>query len=86
MANYRVELAATAERSLRKIPKRDLRRVIEALQMLAITPMPTGCRKLSEHGGIFRVRVGVYRIIYEVFRERLIVKVIKIGHRKDVYR
>lgn len=86
MANYKVELTRTAEKQLRKLPKSDLPRIVQALHMLAITPLPQGCRKLSGYTNTFRVRIGVYRIIYEIIEHRLIVKVLKLGHRKDVYR
>lgn len=86
MANYRVELSHTAEKQLKRLPRADLQRVVAALEMLAITPLPNGCRKLSGQDGIFRVRVGTYRIIYELFADHLVVRVLKVGHRKDVYR
>ena len=86
MADYKVELTRTAEKQLWKLPKKELPKVVEALKMLAITPLPRGCRKLSGHASTFRVRVGLYRIIYEIIESRVIVKVLKIGHRKDVYR
>lgn len=86
MGNYKVELTGSAERQLRRLPRVELRRVAAALEMLAITPLPVGCRKLVGTTNIFRVRVGVYRIIYELYTDRLVVRVLKIGHRKDVYR
>lgn len=86
MANYNVALTSTAEKQLRKLPKKDLPRVARALEMLALTPLPQGCRKLSGQTNTYRVRVGVYRIIYEIWAAVVLVKVLKIGHRKDVYR
>lgn len=86
MANYRVELTRTAEKQLKRVPKSDVPRVVAALEMLALTPLPTGCRKLAGHQDLFRVRVGVSRILYELLEERVVVKVLKIGHRKDIYR
>ncbi len=86
MANYRVELTAAAEKQLKKIPKIDLRRITAALEMLALAPLPQGCRKMSALTDTFRVRIGVYRIIYEIHAHIVLVRVVKIGHRKDVYR
>lgn len=86
MADYSVELTRSAERQLRKIPKVELPRIVQAIEMLALTPLPPGCRKLTGQGNAFRVRVGVYRIIYEIVAQRLIVRILKIGQRKDVYR
>jgi len=54
--------------------------------MLAIDPRPRGARKLSGHDDVFRVRTGRYRLLYSIEDKRLIVLVLKIGHRKDVYR
>ncbi len=86
MANYKIEITATAEKSLNKIPRRDLKKVVEAIQVLAISPFPSGCRKLKGEEDVYRVRQGNYRIIYEVIDTKLVVLVLKIGHRKDIYK
>lgn len=86
MANYKIEISSTAEKALKKIPKKDLIKVIEAIQILSINPFPPGSRKLSGEDGVYRVRQGNYRIIYEVVDGKLIILVLKIGHRKDIYR
>lgn len=86
MANYKIEITASAEKSLKKIPKKDLEKVVEAIQVLAISPFPSGCRKLKGEEDVYRVRQGNYRIIYEVIDSKLIVLVLKIGHRKDIYK
>ncbi|WP_372655262.1 type II toxin-antitoxin system RelE/ParE family toxin [Halobacteriovorax sp.] len=86
MANYKIEITSTAEKSLKKIPKKDLKKVVEAIQVLAISPFPSGCRKLKGEEDVYRVRQGNYRIIYEVIDNKLIVLVLKIGHRKDIYK
>lgn len=86
MVNYKIEITATAEKSLKKIPKKDLQKIVEAIQVLAISPFPDGCRKLRGEEDVYRVRQGNYRIIYEVIDSRLIVLVLKIGHRKDIYK
>ena len=86
MANYRIEITATAEKSLKKIPKKDIQKIVEAIQVLAISPFPEGCRKLKGEEDVYRVRQGNYRIIYEVIDKKLIVLVLKIGHRKDIYK
>jgi mRNA interferase RelE/StbE len=56
------------------------------IQALAINPRPVGCRKLEGYEATFRIRVGRYRILYDVLDERLVVIVLKVGHRRDVYR
>ena len=86
MAVYRVEIARSAEKQLRKIPRQDQKRLGRAMLALADEPFPTGTRKLTGYDDVYRVRVGRYRILYSVSNARLIVLVLKIGHRKEVYR
>ena len=86
MANYKIEISASAEKYIKKIPKKDLAKVIKAIQILGINPYPEGCRKLQGHEDVYRVRQGNYRIIYEVEDKKLIILVLKIGHRKDIYK
>ena len=86
MGSYRVELTRSAEQTLKKLPKEILPRILAALQGLTFDPYPVGCRKLAGQPGAFRVRVGHYRILYDVFAKLVLVRVLKIGHRKDVYR
>jgi mRNA interferase RelE/StbE len=86
MASYSVELTATAERQLRKLGKPEQARLVTAIRRLAEEPRPRGARKLQGFDDLFRIRVGTYRVIYSVEEERLLVLVLKLGHRKDVYR
>jgi len=86
MVNYRIEFSSTAEKALKKIPKKDLIKIINSIQILAINPFPEGCRKLAGEEGTYRIRQGTYRIIYEVEGKYLKVLILKIGHRKDIYR
>ena len=86
MASYRIEVSATAERQIRTLPRADQVRVIRVIQGLATDPRPPGCRKLSGHDGVFRVRVGRYRVLYAIEDRRLVIIVLKVGDRKDVYR
>ncbi|UCF47513.1 MAG: type II toxin-antitoxin system RelE/ParE family toxin [Myxococcales bacterium] len=86
MASYNVELTRTAEKQLRRIAKRDRKRVVEAIQGLAERPRPRGARKLQGYDDIYRIRVGQYRIVYEVFEDRVVLIVLKVGHRKDIYK
>jgi len=82
---YTVEILRTAQAQLAKIAKQDRGRVIAAIRALADVPRPHGCKKLSGRPA-WRIRVGTYRVLYEIHDERLVVVVISIGHRKDVYR
>jgi mRNA interferase RelE/StbE len=86
MASYRIEVSASAERQIRRLPRVDQLRVLRVIQSLASDPKPPGCRKLSGHDDVFRVRIGRYRVLYAVEGRRLIVIVLKVGDRKDVYR
>lgn len=86
MARYRVEISGTAEKQLRKLRIEDRRRVAHALVGLGHDPHPQGSRKLSGYTDVFRIRIGVFRVLYSVEGRRLIVIILKIGHRKDVYR
>ena len=86
MASYNVELTRTAEKQLRRIAKRDRNRMVEAIRGLADTPRPNGARKLQGYDAVYRIRVGRHRVVYEVFDDRVIVIVLKVGHRKDIYK
>ena len=79
---FTVEILRFAQRKLAKI---DRHRIITAIRRLASDPRPTGSKKLSGRSA-WRIRVGVYRVIYEIADDRLLVLVVAIGHRKEVYR
>lgn len=84
-ASYSVVIKRSAERELRKIPRQDLRRVVTRIQGLAREPRPPGYEKMSGEER-YRVRQGDYRIVYAVDDEARTVEVVKIGHRREVYR
>lgn len=86
MADYRVELSRTAAKTLKKMDSAARRQVVAALAKLAREPRPKGFTMLKGVRGVLRIRVGDYRIIYEVHDNRLVVLVLTIGHRRDVYR
>lgn len=86
MASYRIEVSTTAERQIRKLPRVDQIRVVGLIQALGADPRPSGCRKLSGYDDVFRVRIGRYRVLYSIEDRRLIIIVLKVGDRKDVYR
>ena len=86
MVEYRIEVSSTAERQIKRLGVRDQHRVINVIKDLAVRPRPRGCRKLLGYDDIYRVRTGVFRILYSVEDERLLILVLKIGHRKEVYR
>jgi mRNA interferase RelE/StbE len=86
MASYRLEITASAERALVGLPKADRVRVVGAIEELARVPRPSGCRKLKGQQDVYRIRVGRYRVIYAVEDRSIVVVVLRLGHRRDVYR
>ncbi|MES2769187.1 MAG: type II toxin-antitoxin system RelE/ParE family toxin [Bdellovibrionota bacterium] len=86
MEKFKIEISSTAEKALKKIPKKDLVRIVSLIQTLAINPFPSGCKKLSGEEETFRIRQGNYRIIYEIRKNKLLILILKIGHRKEIYR
>lgn len=84
---YEVRVAPQVARVLRKTRDRDLvERLVSAIGELATTPRPAGCRKLEGQDDLWRIRVGDYRIIYSIDDGTLVVLVITVGNRRDVYR
>ena len=86
MARYRILIKASAAKEIEDVPNRkDRRRIVQRIRSLGEEPRPPGSQKLSGQER-YRVRQGVYRIVYSIRDESLIVQVVKVGHRKDVYR
>lgn len=86
MSRYRVRLARRAVKSIARLSRAEQQRIRAAIDLLADEPRPPGCVALTGEAGVYRVRVGDYRILYEVVDERLLILVVRIGHRRDVYR
>jgi mRNA interferase RelE/StbE len=85
MASYELVFRKSVAKDLRVLPKKDVKRIMQRICSLAEDPRPSGCEQLSSQQR-FRVRQGVYRIIYEINDGRLMVLVVKVGHRREVYR
>ena len=85
MTSYRVELTRRAAKELRKVPPNVRVRIATALYLLGTNPHPPTAKTLSGRAGYFRVRVGDYRVVYTIENERLLVLVLTVGHRGDVY-
>ena len=83
---WRIEIKPRAEKALGDIPNPHRRRIAKAIDGLARAPRPAGCVKLTGADNAYRIRVGDYRIVYEIADKVLIVYVVRVGHRKDVYR
>ena len=86
MSRYTVEIARRAVRSLARLPRTEQQRIRAAIDLLADEPRPPGCVALTGEKSTYRVRVGNYRILYEVIDARLVIQVVRVGHRGDVYR
>ena len=85
MANYKLVFKKDVTKDLRPIPNKDVARILQSIEGLQENPRPVGSEKLSGQER-YRIRQGVYRIIYEVADELLVVTVVKVGHRKYVYK
>jgi mRNA interferase RelE/StbE len=84
--SYAVQLAPAVVRQLRKLPSGARRRIQAAIELLAESPRPPGAKKLSGSSGDWRVRTGDYRIFYEIQDAQLIVLVLAMGHRREIYK
>ena len=85
MNPYRIEVLKSAQKSLSKLPKDIQARIVKKIDNLVIDPYPTDTKKLKDGNGLFRVRVGDYRIVYKVQNNELIILIVKIAHRREVY-
>jgi mRNA interferase RelE/StbE len=85
MAEYKVYFKESVEKDFSVIPKNDLKKILTRIEMLAENPRPSGCEKLTGQDR-YRVRQGRYRIAYSVQDVVFTVWIVKISHRKDVYR
>ena len=85
MAKYELIIGKSVAKDLRPIPNKNVKQILKRIRALADDARPVGCEKLSGQER-FRVRQGVYRIIYEIQDQRLVITVVKIGHRREIYK
>ena len=85
MASYEIVFKKSVAKDLRAMPRQDVRRILSRIRELAEDPRPPGCEKLSGRE-LYRIRQGVYRIVYAIADTHLIVEVIKVAHRREAYR
>ena len=85
MDSHKVEWKRSAVKELKQLPKDVVVRILKAVEQLSANPYPAGVRKLvgSEHS--YRIREGDYRVVYNIVSSTLIIEIIRVGHRKDVY-
>lgn len=85
MAEYEIFFRESVYKDFRKIPKKDLQKILSKIQKLGLEPRPSGSEKLTGQE-LFRIRQGNYRILYSIQDNQLIIWVIKVRHRKGIYR
>ena len=83
---YRVKVSRRTRDALLKLTRKLQRRLITAMQNLAHDPRPARCKKLAGQGSLYRIRLGASRIVYQIQDDELLILVVRIGHRSDVYR
>ena len=86
MASYRIEWKPSALKELRKLPNDAIGRIVVAVEALKDNPFPHGSRKLAGGRSSYRIREGDYRVVYTVAAELLVIEIIRVGHRKNVYK
>jgi len=85
MSRFELEITRSAEKQLQGLKRNDQKRVATAILRLAEEPRPRGCRKLAGYDDAFRIRVGRFRVIYSISDTKLVVLILKIGHRREAY-
>ena len=83
---YQIDWKPSALRELKRLDRQVVPRIVSAVDALSSNPFPSGVRKLYGGDATYRIRIGDYRVIFEVFSNRLVIDVIRIRHRKDAYR
>jgi mRNA interferase RelE/StbE len=86
MAFFEIRWRGSTKKDLRRIPREEVVRIVDEVAKLADEPLPHGSEKLTGSEHTYRIRIGDYRVIYEVLREASAVEIQRVRHRKDVYR
>lgn len=85
MASYEIRFKRSVVKDLRKIPNRDVKRILARIDALAENPRGEGCAKLSGQER-YRARQGMYRIVYEILDAQVVVSIVQVGHQSQIYR
>ena len=85
MTRFRIEFTAAAAREIRNLDPPIRRRILAGVADLELDPRPHGCRKLAGYDNAWRVRIGDYRVLYEVMDDQVLVTVVRVAHRRAVY-
>lgn len=86
MASFDLQWRTSTRKDLRSIPREDVARVIAAVATLADEPLPHGSQKLTGSARSYRIRVGDYRVVYELLRDASVIEIQRVRHRKEAYR
>ena len=86
MGSYTIRFDRKVKKDFRSILAQDIKRIKSAIQDLSNNPRPNGCTKLKGSNDYYRIRVGSYRIVYSIEDKTLLILMIKVGHRRDIYR
>ena len=86
MASFKIEWRKSTKKDLRRIAAVEVRKIVAAVAALAQDPRPLGSTKMQGSDFAYRIRVGDYRVIYEIYEDRVIIEIVKVRHRRDVYR
>ena len=85
MSKYKIEYSEDSTKELKKIQKNDVRKIIAKIELLGDDPFPYGHKKIKGKLKLWRIRIGDYRVIYSVEQQKLIIEIIRVRNRKDVY-
>lgn len=83
---YQISYVASAAKVLRKLDRQTARRILEAINRLADDPRPPGCIMLQGGDGELRIRIGDYRVVYDIVDDELVILILRVGHRREIYR
>ena len=86
MATYQIEWKKTAIRELKRLDRTVIPRILDAVDALSSQPLPAGVIKLQGGQRTYRIRIGNYRVIYEIYESILVIEIVRVRHRKDAYR
>ena len=82
---YKVEFAPLAHRQLRKLERAIQIRLLQRIETLSTNPRPSGVKKLAAEADLYRIRIGEYRVVYQIRDRDLLILIVKIGHRREIY-
>lgn len=85
MTKYKISFKKSAVKELHKLPKKEVIRITESIGKLSANPRPEGCKKLKGYTNLWRIRSGIYRVIYSIENQILVVEILEIVNRKDAY-